>query len=96
MTVRWTVRAATDRGPQAEIRVLFGAPKKKHSRKSVGVFLLLSDTLLRLLSPCFGRSVAAVNRLGCRRFLRKIQAAPEQEETQSSAKRSKRAMRQCC
>ncbi len=26
MTVRWTVRAATDRGPQAESRVLFGAP----------------------------------------------------------------------
>ena len=47
MTVRWTVRAATDRGPQAESRVLFGAPKKKHSRKSVGAFLLLSDTLLR-------------------------------------------------
>ena len=28
MTVRWTVRAATDRGPQAESRVLFEAPKK--------------------------------------------------------------------
>ncbi len=27
MTVRWTVRAATDRGPQAESRVLFEAPK---------------------------------------------------------------------
>ena len=39
MTVRWTVRAATDRGPQAESRVLFGAPKKKHSRNSVGAFL---------------------------------------------------------
>ena len=31
MTVRWTVRAATDRGPQPESRVLFGAPTKRSS-----------------------------------------------------------------
>ena len=37
-----------------------GAPKKKHSRNSVGAFLLL---LIRIQSftPCFGRHVAAVN-----------------------------------
>ena len=45
----------------SQVRVLFGAPKKKHSRKSVGVFLLLLNTLLWLMSPCFGRRVAAVN-----------------------------------
>ena len=30
MTVRGTVRAATDRGPQAENRVLFGAPNSSN------------------------------------------------------------------
>ena len=87
MTVRWTVRAATDRGPQAESRVLFGAPKKMHSRNSVGAFLLLQNHYSNL----YHRVSADVLRLltGSRVCARGARCSRhvEQEETQSNAKR---------
>ncbi len=59
MTVRWTVRTATDRGPQAESRVLFGAPKRQIPIR-VSVFFMY-QLGFKALSPCFGRRIAAVN-----------------------------------
>ena len=39
MKLRWSFRAANDRGPQAESRVLFEAPKKTDTHLSVCLFL---------------------------------------------------------
>ena len=49
MTVQWTVRAANDRGPQAESRVLFEAPKKTDTHLSVCLFYV-SDMILICVS----------------------------------------------
>ena len=84
MTVRWTVRSATDRGPQAESRVLFGAPKKKYSRNSVGAF---SFTLKCVLNLCHRVLTDALRLLTgsrvCARSARCCRPV-EQEETQSN------------
>lgn len=46
MTARWTVRAATDRGPQAENRVLFGAPNEKPSELRAVFIYFVEFTVL--------------------------------------------------
>ena len=45
MKLRWSFRAANDRGPQAESRVLFEAPKRKTTHFEWFFFLLLKYEL---------------------------------------------------
>ena len=54
MTVLWTVRAANDRGPQAESQVPSLAPKKNPNLFPVGNGL---GFILYLSYDCFGNSV---------------------------------------
>ena len=49
MKLRWSFRAANDRGLQAESRVLFEAPKKTDTHLSVCLFYV-SDMILICVS----------------------------------------------
>ena len=56
MTVRWTVRAATDRGPQSESLVLFEAPTKGIIQSDgsffVTQYMILSCETVTLTALC--------------------------------------------
>ena len=62
MTVRWTVRAATDRGPQSESRVLFEAPTKGTIQLDGSFFTLIS--LFEYKTLCILTVIRAERRIG--------------------------------
>ena len=92
MKLRWSFRAANDRGPQAESRVLFEAPNKEATHQGgFFIFHLIYDSNL-----CQRNSTDVTSGWFIVPRVRwTMQGCDEQEEIGSITKRSKRVIRLC-
>ena len=92
MKLRWSFRAANDRGPQAESRVLFEAPKKTDTHLSVCLFLCFRyDFNWRQRNSTDVTSGWFI----VPRVRWTMKGCDEQEKTRSITKRSKQVRRLC-